>query len=124
SHSFVCKNVFLKPASFSNALTAGLEGRTYKIPVAHGEGNYYVDPETLRDLQENEQILLQYCNEEGETDGLSNSNGSLLNIAGVTNKTKNVFGMMPHPERAADENLGNVDGLFIFRSLLKNLVPA
>lgn len=124
SHSFICKNIYLKPASSSNALTAGIEDKAYKIPIAHGEGNYYAPEETLKELQENEQILFYYCDDQGEVSDASNPNGSLHNIAGVTNKTKNVFGMMPHPERAADENLGNVDGLAFFKSLLKNLVPA
>lgn len=124
SHSFICKNVNLKPASTSNVFTAGLEDRAYKIPIAHGEGNYYAPQETLEEMRKNEQILFYYCDKDGEVNDGANPNGSIDNIAGVTNKTKNVFGMMPHPERAADENLGNTDGLLFFKSLLKNLVPA
>lgn len=125
SHSFSCKNVYLKPASSSNALTAGLDGdKVYKIPIAHGEGSYFATEETLQSLKDNEQIIAYYCDESGEITADANPNGSLQNIAGVTNAGKNVFGMMPHPERAADENLGNVDGRAFLESLLKNLVPA
>ena len=125
SHTFSCKNVYLKPASNSNALTAGLDmNRAYKIPIAHGEGRYYAPDETLKELQDNEQILAYYCTEDGEVTDAASPNGSSMNIAGVTNATKNVFGMMPHPERAADENLGNTDGRAFFESLLKNVVPA
>lgn len=122
SQTFICKNVHLKPASSSNAMTAALEDKAYKIPIAHGEGNYFAAEETLAELKENEQILFHYSTEEGEVNAEANPNGSIQNIAGVTNKTKNVFGMMPHPERAADENLGNTDGVAFFESLLKNLV--
>lgn len=122
SHTFMCKNVHLKPANFSNALTADLEDRAYKIPIAHGEGNYFASEVTLAELDANDQILFYYSDENGETSGEANPNGSIRNIAGITNKGKNVFGMMPHPERAADENLGNTDGKFFFESLLKNLV--
>ena len=110
--------------SHSNALTAGLEDKAYKIPIAHGEGRYFADEATLKELQDNEQILFYYSDAEGQVNEQANPNGSLHNIAGVTNKTRNVFGMMPHPERAADSNLGNTDGRAFFESLLKNLVPA
>ena len=116
---FICKNVFLKPVSQSAAITKGLsEDRTYKIPIAHGEGRFYSDDDTLAMLQDNEQITFQYCRVDGKIDSENNPNGSLLNIAGITNKTKNVFGMMPHPERAADSDLSNRDGLALFESLL------
>jgi phosphoribosylformylglycinamidine synthase len=124
SHTFICKNVYLKPASNSNAMTADLEDRAYKIPIAHGEGNYFASDDTLAELKANEQILFYYSDKEGNINAEGNPNGSIQNIAGVTNATKNVFGMMPHPERAADENLGNTDGVSFFQSLMKNLVPA
>lgn len=122
SHKFICKNVHLKPANHSNALTADLEDRAYKIPIAHGEGNYFATPDTLAKLTENEQILFYYCDENAVIEADSNPNGSIENIAGITNKGKNVFGMMPHPERAADENLGNTDGRDLFESLLNNIL--
>ncbi len=122
SQKFVCKNVHLKPVSTSTIITQDLDfDKTYKIPIAHGEGRFFIDEKGLKELQDNDQILFQYCNEAGLVDDSTNPNGSVLNIAGTTNKTKNVFGMMPHPERAVDPNLGNVDGRKIFKSILDNL---
>ena len=108
---FVCKNVYLKPASNTAPITSELEtAQAYKIPIAHGEGRFYSDEETMQELVANDQILFTYCNEAGEASGDINPNGSLLNVAGITNKNKNVFGMMPHPERATSDVLGNTDG--------------
>ena len=121
SHKFICKNTLLKPVSKSAAITKDLEAnQVYKIPVAHGEGRFFASDDTLKSIQDNDQILFQYCNENGEVTADANPNGALLNIAGITNKTKNVFGMMPHPERAADVHLGNIDGMAIFESILNN----
>ena len=119
SHKFVCKNVYIKPENKDSLITAGLElNKTLKIPVAHGEGKFYSDPSTLQSLNENSQVLFRYCDVNGNVTEESNPNGSLENIAGITNTTKNVFGMMPHPERAADEELGNTDGKLILDSIL------
>jgi phosphoribosylformylglycinamidine synthase len=119
---FICKNVHIKPGSISAPLTRGLDmSRAYKIPIAHGEGNYYADADTLEDLQDHDQILFYYCDENGVINEESNPNGSAFNIAGVCNKQKNVFGMMPHPERAADFELENNDGREIFESVLATL---
>ncbi len=119
SQKFICKNVFLKPVSKSAAPSRSLDNqKAYQIPIAHGEGRYYADPATLQSLQENDQILFTYCSANGENADDANPNGSLLDIAGITNKTKNVFGMMPHPERAADPLLNNLHGLHIFESIL------
>jgi len=116
---FICDNVYLKPATTDALVTAQLDpNRAYKIPVAHGEGNYYADPDTLKALQDNDQILFRYCDASGQVTEAANPNGSVDNIAGVCNKARNVFGMMPHPERAADNLLGNEDGLGIFESIL------
>jgi len=116
---FICKNVYIKPASSKTPITAGLSMEdVYKIPIAHGEGRFYASDETITQLQDNEQILFQYCRVDGKIDPENNPNGSLLNIAGITNKSKNVFGMMPHPERAADTTLNNRDGLALFESIL------
>lgn len=121
SHKFICKNTLLKPVSKSAAITKDLDtNQVYKIPVAHGEGRFFASDDTLKSIQDNDQILFQYCNENGEVTADANPNGALLNIAGITNKTKNVFGMMPHPERAADVHLGNIDGMAIFESILNN----
>jgi len=117
---FVCKNTFIKPVSKSAAISIDLKKDIYKIPIAHGEGRFFTDENTLKSLEDNDQILFKYCNESGVVTNESNPNGSLNNIAGITNKGKNVFGMMPHPERAADYLLSNEDGLFLFNSLLNH----
>lgn len=119
NQKFICKNVYLKPSSNTTAITGGLENKAYKIPIAHGEGRFYAPEEMLKSIQDNDQVIFKYCNREGEVNDDDNPNGSLLNIAGITNPSKNVFGMMPHPERAADRNLGNTDGKAILESLLK-----
>lgn len=120
NHKFICKNVFLKSASRSMVVTAGLPAdKVLTIPIAHGEGRYYASPEVLKQLNENEQVIFRYCDKDGKFNSDSNPNGSLENIAGVSNAGKNVFGMMPHPERAADKLLSNTDGRMIFDSILQ-----
>jgi len=124
-HKFICKNLHIKSATSSTILTSGLDSdKVLKIPVAHGEGRYYAPDDVLKKLNENQQVIFRYCDKDGHFNSKSNPNGSLENIAGVTNENKNVFGMMPHPERAADELLGNEDGRLIFESILKALIPA
>ena len=116
---FICKNVYIKPGTTATPITQGLSlDSVYKIPIAHGEGRFYANQDTLSSMQDNEQIIFQYCRVDGKIDPDHNPNGSLLNIAGITNVGKNVFGMMPHPERAADSVLNNQDGLALFESLL------
>lgn len=117
---FICKNVFLKPSSKSAAITKNLTDNAYKIPIAHGEGRFYADEAIIKKLEDNDQVLFRYCDDNGEITGDANPNGSVNNIAGITNDTKNVFGMMPHPERAASAILSNEDGIAIFQSLLQN----
>lgn len=117
---FICKNVFLKPSSKSAAITKNLTDNAYKIPIAHGEGRFYADEATIKKLEDNDQVLFRYCDDKGEITVDANPNGSVNNIAGITNDTKNVFGMMPHPERAASAILSNEDGIAIFQSLLQN----
>jgi len=122
SRKFICKNTFIKPVTNNSLLTRGLEaGQALQIPIAHGEGNYYIDANGLKELQDNDQILFQYCDATGAVTAEANPNGALHNIAGVTNKGRNVFGMMPHPERAADPILGNTDGLKILESILQTV---
>jgi phosphoribosylformylglycinamidine synthase subunit PurQ / glutaminase len=112
SLKFICKQVELKVENSETMFSAGYEkGEVITIPVAHGEGNYYCDEETLSSLKANNQIVFTY---EGE-----NPNGSLENIAGIINERGNVLGMMPHPERAVDELLGGADGLKLFKSIVK-----
>lgn len=119
SRKYICKNVYIKPEG-DTLLTEGLsKTEALKIPIAHGEGNYYADDETLQQLKDNNQILFTYCDETGKATADANPNGSIDNIAGVTNAGRNVFGMMPHPERAADEALSNFDGAALFSNLLK-----
>jgi phosphoribosylformylglycinamidine synthase subunit PurQ / glutaminase len=122
SRKFICKNVYLKPQTTQTLLTRGLSTEeVLQIPIAHGEGNYFIDEDGLKALNDQDQVLFRYCDAAGNITQEGNPNGSLQNIAGITNKERNVFGMMPHPERAADDVLGNTDGLRILESLL-NLV--
>ena len=119
-HQFVCKNVFIRAENNETILTSSLvKGMALKIPIAHGEGNYFADEETMKRLIDNGQILFRYCDDKGTINPESNPNGTIENIAGICNETKNVFGMMPHPERAADSLLGNNDGLIILESFYK-----
>lgn len=120
NQKFICKNVLLKPANNSTAITKGLDTqKTYKIPIAHGEGRFYAPEATMQGILDNDQILFYYADANGEINDDANPNGSLHNIAGICNKGRNVFGMMPHPERAADAELANEDGKSLFESLLK-----
>ena len=124
NQKFICKNVYLTATHSDSALTRNIsQDDVLKIPIAHAEGRYYADEATLKSLKKNGQILFQYCNEEGDVTPEANPNGALLNIAGICNEKGNVFGMMPHPERAAEEDLNNIDGRKLFESLLHlNLV--
>jgi phosphoribosylformylglycinamidine synthase len=118
SRKFICQNVQLKPVSRKASVSSALDTETpITIPIAHGEGNYFTDADGLKALQDNDQILFQYCDETGEVNAWSNPNGAVANIAGVANKGMNVFGMMPHPERAASDDLGNTDGKAILAGL-------
>lgn len=120
NQKFICKNVYLKPANQSTPITSGLKAdKAYKIPIAHGEGRFYAPQETIDSILGNEQVLFRYASENGTVSDEFNPNGSINNIAGICNKEKNVFGMMPHPERAADSELNNEDGKLLFESLLK-----
>lgn len=122
NRNFICKNIYIKAQNNSTALTAELDlTRAYKIPISHGEGNYYADEKTLNMLEQNGQILFKYCDETGNVTTASNPNGSAANIAGICNSSKNVFGMMPHPERAAEDVLGNTDGTLLFQSFISSV---
>ena len=107
NQQFICKNVFIK-----NENTGAL-----KIPIAHGEGRFHADENTLNELEANGQIIFRYCDEDGNIDAANNPNGAIRNIAGISNKNKNVFGMMPHPERATSNALSNIDGKKVFEIL-------
>lgn len=117
---FNCKNVFLKPGSLNSPLTRGLEtDEVLKIPIAHAEGRYHASEDVIDELEANDQVLFYYCDRDGVVTRESNPNGSVKNIAGICNDQRNVFGLMPHPERGAEEVLGNVDGRRMFESLLQ-----
>jgi len=122
SLQFRCEQVFLKTASFDSPFTSRIPaGKLLKIPVAHGEGCYFADPDTLGRLQAGKQVLWQYCDAAGELTELANPNGSLQNIAGICNERRNVAGLMPHPDRASEEILGSTDGRLIFQSMFDAL---
>lgn len=112
NQQFICKNVFLKGS--------GSEDKPLKIPIAHGEGRFYADEQTLNKLEENNQVIYRYCDESGNITIGANPNGAVRNIAGICNTERNVFGMMPHPERATSTALGNTDGRKIIKTLLLN----
>lgn len=120
---FNCKNVYLQVQTTHSLITSAYKkNEVAKIPIAHGEGRYFADEKTIQSLVDNDQVLFKYCDLKGNVSIESNPNGSILNIAGVTNITRNVFGMMPHPERAADMNLGNMDGKKLFESILQGVL--
>ncbi|MES2776588.1 MAG: phosphoribosylformylglycinamidine synthase subunit PurQ [Bacteroidota bacterium] len=107
NQQFICKNIYI-----NGATTTAL-----KIPIAHGEGRYYADDTTLNELEKNSQVIYRYATEAAEISESANPNGAIRNIAGICNTGRNVFGMMPHPERACDPLLGNTDGVHVFREL-------
>ena len=112
NQQYICKNIFVKD----------VEDNVYKIPIAHGEGRYYAEEQTLDRLEQNGQVILRYCDENGQVSAASNPNGSVRNIAGICNEQRNVFGMMPHPERACSPLLGNTDGRKVFEMLFSLVV--
>jgi phosphoribosylformylglycinamidine synthase I len=120
---FVCDMVTTRVEVPETPFTRGMKaGALLRMPVAHGEGCYYADEATLRELRENRQVLLRYCDEEGNITAAANPNGSVENIAGICNRQQNVCGLMPHPDRACEERLGSSDGARIFESMLRTLM--
>jgi phosphoribosylformylglycinamidine synthase I len=116
---FICKFVNLRVENANTPFTNRCEvGQVLRIPIAHNDGRYFCDKETLRRLERNGQIVFRYCTPDGEVTEEANPNGSVGNIAGIVNEKGNVLGMMPHPERASERLLGSEDGLFIWRSIL------
>ena len=122
SLQFRCEHVYLKVATHDSPFTSQVpEEKILRIPIAHGEGSYFCDADSLKTLEANDQILFQYVDAEGDATDHANPNGSLANIAGICNEDRNVAGMMPHPERAAEALLGCDDGRLIFESLIQTL---
>jgi phosphoribosylformylglycinamidine synthase I len=119
---FVCEMVTTRLEVPDSAFIHGLpEGSLLRFPVAHGEGRFFADPETLRHLNQHRQIVLRYADRQGRIVPEANPNGSLENIAGICNREGNIFGLMPHPDRATDERLGSVDGVRIFHSMMETI---
>ena len=120
---FVCEDVFILCITSRTPFTSDISpGETLRMPVAHGEGNYFCDPETFHELESNEQVVFRYCDAEGNPSAEANPNGSMGHIAGVCNPGGNVVGLMPHPERASEAVLGSDDGLRLFQSALSAAV--
>jgi len=117
---FICKNVFIKSDDNAAPINASIGSAPLKIPIAHGEGRFFADEATLASIQSNKQVIFRYCDKDGGVSRKENPNGSLDSIAGICNEGRNVFGMMPHPERACSKILGNIDGRAIFNSLINN----
>ena len=121
SLKFCCKDVHVRVETDQTPFTRSLNpGHVRRIPIAHAEGNYFADPETLAMLNENRQVVFRYCDSDGNVTKEANPNGSCENIAGICNRERNVMGMMPHPERASEAILGNTDGKDIFASMLSH----
>ncbi|MGA7615403.1 MAG: phosphoribosylformylglycinamidine synthase subunit PurQ [Thermoanaerobaculia bacterium] len=119
---FICRDVWLRTDRTDTPFTSTLEeGEILRLQIAHNEGNFYADEATLDRLESNGQVVFRYCDENGEVVESANPNGSSRNIAGICNEQRNVLGMMPHPERCAEQFLGNADGLKIFRSIAENM---
>lgn len=122
NQQFICENIYLKAENNASAINKTIPlNRPLKIPIAHGEGNYYCDAATLDELKKNDQIIFRYCDAEGNITKEANPNGALYSIAGICNAGRNVFGMMPHPERASEELLHNTDGKLIFESFVTTI---
>ena len=119
---FICKYLHLRVENAATKFTGLCEpGEVLEIPIAHGEGNYFTDQDTLKRLEDRQQVVFRYSDREGHVTDEANPNGSLNNIAGIVNESGNVLGMMPHPERASDPVLQHADGRKIFESMIKSI---
>ena len=119
---FVCRQVYLRTENAETPFTSGLkQGQVIKVPIAHGDGNYYADESTLKSLEDGDRIVFRYATPDGNITAESNPNGSIRNIAGIVNERRNVLGMMPHPERASESILGSVGGASVLKSVLGSL---
>ena len=119
---FHCEYVRVRVEQSDTPFTSrALAGQILRIPIAHGEGNYYAEPDVIHRLEHDKRIVFRYCDAAGRTTAESNPNGSLANIAGICNDARNVVGLMPHPERACESALGSADGLVLFDSVIASL---
>ena len=118
---FICKNVFVKISNSENKYFKNIKKNILKLPIAHNEGNYFCSPDELKLIEDNNQIAVNYCNKNGDILKENNPNGSINNIAGIFNESKNILGMMPHPERMIDSYLSGEDGSIFFENLISNL---
>ena len=114
---FICKNVFVKIDNKDNPYFKNLDKEVFEFHIAHNEGNYFCTNDQLKEIEDNNQVAIYYCNDNGKTEEKFNPNGSLKNIAGIFNKEKNVLGMMPHPERMIDKSLSGEDGSLFFKKI-------
>lgn len=122
---FLGRDVHLRVEETDTPFTNEFQsGQVFRVPIAHGEGNYYADDALLDELERNRQIIFRYCDEEGRVTSEANPNGSARSIAGICNRERNVLGMMPHPERCAESILGNADGLLVFKSIAASFARA
>ena len=118
---FICKNIFIKINDKNNKYFKNIEKNILELHIAHNEGNYFCSEDELKNLEDNNQIAVSYCDEKGNCDDNTNPNGAIKNIAGIFNKSKNILGMMPHPERMIDKFLSGNDGSIFFKNLINNL---
>ena len=118
---FICKNIFVKINNIKNNYFKSIKKNTLELHIAHNEGNYFCTKDQLKEIEDNEQVAINYCDKDGKTEEQFNPNGSIKNIAGIFNKEKNVLGMMPHPERMIDPSLSGEDGSLFFNNLINNL---
>ena len=118
---FICKNVFVKVNNSENSYFKNIKKKILEFHIAHNEGNYFCSENQMKEIQDNNQIALCYCNEKGAIDEKNNPNGASKNIAGIFNKEKNILGMMPHPERMINNHLSGEDGSLFFKNLINNL---
>ena len=118
---FICKNVFVKINNKDNAYFRKISKNVLELHIAHNEGNYFCTNDQLKEIEDNTQVAINYCDPEGKIGELFNPNGSIKNIAGIFNKEKNILGMMPHPERMIDHSLSGEDGSHFFKNLINNL---
>ncbi len=119
---FRCEWIYLRTENSDTAVTRSLNpGQVLRVPIAHGEGNYFADHQTVSDLEAGNQIIFRYCDNQGRITAEANPNGSTGNIAAIMNRSGNVFGMMPHPERCSEDELGGTDGLYVWNSILQRV---